>query len=154
MPGHFQPTCGLGTDNQTPIVLIFGRLVGMELEFRCARGCFGKKTPDDLAILGGVLISAEGLRRMIVQGKAGLDGKTFIETFSAVDAVEAKMAEVLASVRLECHAIAPQSSQQPMRLDRSGYCVRLAIDNTHFERSATGLDQNAGYPGIHRNLLA
>src|SRR3546814_3273914 len=64
MPGHFQPTCGLETDNQTPIVPIFGRLVGMELEFRCARGCFGKKTPDDLAILGGVLISAEGLRRM------------------------------------------------------------------------------------------
>src|SRR3546814_9533445 len=101
--------CGLETDNQTPIVPIFGRLVGMELEFRCARGCFGKKTPDDLAILGGVLISAEGLRRMIVQGKAGLDGKTFIETFSAVDAVEAKMAEVLASVRLACHEIATQS---------------------------------------------
>src|SRR3546814_16082375 len=42
MPGHFQPTCGLETDNQTPIVPIFGRLVGMELEFPCARGCFGK----------------------------------------------------------------------------------------------------------------
>src|SRR3546814_10897273 len=100
LPIYFQPTCGLETDNQTPIVPIFGRLVGMELEFRCARGCFGKKTPDDLAILGGVLISAEGLRRMIVQGKAGLDGKTFIETFSAVDAVEAKMAEDRKSKRL------------------------------------------------------
>src|SRR3546814_13557666 len=78
---------------------------------------------------------------MIVQGKAGLDGKTFIETFSAVDAVEAKMAEVLASVRLACHEIATQSSQKPMRLDRSGFCVSLAIDNTHFERSAQGIDQ-------------
>src|SRR3546814_19252056 len=121
MPGHFQPTCGLETDNQTPIVPIFGRLVGMELEFRCARGCFGKKTPDDLAILGGVLISAEGLRRMIVQGKAGMDGKTFIETFSAVDAVEAKMAEVLASVRLACHEIATQSRSEERRVGKA--CV-------------------------------
>src|SRR5688500_5013874 len=100
MPGHFQPACGLEPHNQTAVVPIFGRLVGMKLELRCAHCCFGKKTPDDRSILGGVLIGTEGLRRMIVQGKAGLDGKTLIETFGAVNAVETKMAEILASIRL------------------------------------------------------
>src|SRR3546814_8591153 len=55
-PRRSEPKHASRSDRAT--VLIFGRLVGMELEFRCARGCFGKKTPDDLAILGGVLISA------------------------------------------------------------------------------------------------
>src|SRR3546814_6286600 len=41
-----------------------------------------------------------------------------------------------------------------MRLDRSGFCVSLAIDNTHFERSAQGLDQNVGDLGFHRDLWA
>src|SRR3546814_11186466 len=92
-----------------PFGSVFGRLVGIVLGFRCARGCFGKKMPYDFSILRGVLIRAEALRRMIVQGKAGLKGKTFIETFSAVDAVKTKMAEVLASVRLACHEITTQS---------------------------------------------
>src|SRR3546814_586018 len=64
------------------------------------------------------------------------------------------MAEVLASCILACHEIATQSYQQPMRLDRSGFCVSLAIDNTHFERSAQGLDQNVGDLGFHRDLWA
>src|SRR3546814_15570031 len=92
----------------------------MELEFRRARSCFGKKTPDDLTILGGVLIGAEGLRRMIVQGKAGLDGKTLIETFGAVNAVQAKMAEILASISLACNEIAAQSQQERSEERRVG----------------------------------
>lgn len=154
MPGHFQPACGFKPDNQTAVVPIFGRLVGVELEFRRTRGCLGKKPPDDLAILGGVLISAEGLRRMIVQGKAGLDGKTLIETFGAVNAVQAKMAEILASISLASNEIAAQSQQEPMRLDRPGFCIGVAIDNAHLERSAQRLDQNVGDLRSHRDLWA
>src|SRR3546814_13645292 len=53
------------------------------------------------------------------------------------------------------HSFPPRrSSDLPMRLDRSGFCVSLAIDNTHFERSAQGLDQNVGDLGFHRDLWA
>src|SRR3546814_2015166 len=89
---------------------------------------------------------------MIVQGKAGLDGKTFIETFGAMNAVQAKMAKILASVSLTRNEIAAQSQQEPMRLDRPGFCVGVAIVNAHLERSAQSLDQNVGDLRSHSDL--
>src|SRR3546814_20075323 len=53
MPGHFQPTCGLETDNQTPIVPIFGRLLWMEDRKSAVSG---KSVSVRVDLVGGCLM--------------------------------------------------------------------------------------------------
>lgn len=59
-PRHFQPAGRMEADDQAAIGLMLGTLVRMELEPGSTLGGGGAEAPDNLAVLGRILIGTEG----------------------------------------------------------------------------------------------
>jgi len=127
MPSHLEPARRMKPNEQASVVHRLENLGGMKTILRGAGSRLRSKPPNHFSVLRGILINAESLGGVRVQGKPLGHREALVESLRGMDPVGPEVKDGLAACRLPGYQIAAVTQQEAVRLDDTLGCVGRTV---------------------------